>query len=193
MHREMVMSAAYQLSSDEEPAVSAAKDPDNKFFWRANVRERLDFEALRDSMLAVAGTLDGKLGGPAKPLNDDHARRSLYATVSRGTPDRTMALFDFPDPNSTSEQRIVTVGPMQRLFFMNSGFVRKQAKALAERICKEAGDDEARIARAYDLLFARAATKEEKAAALEFLGGKQERWPQYAQVLFSSAEFSAVQ
>ena len=48
-----------------------------------------------------------------------------------------MALFDFPDPNATSEQRIVTVGPMQRLYFMNSTFIARQSKALAERVCKE--------------------------------------------------------
>ena len=49
-----------------------------------------------------------------------------------------MAMFDFPDPNATSEQRTVTVGPLQRLYFMNSKFVAAQAKALAERVTREA-------------------------------------------------------
>ncbi|MFN7926267.1 MAG: PSD1 and planctomycete cytochrome C domain-containing protein [Bryobacteraceae bacterium] len=193
MHREIMMSAAYQRESGEEPAASAAKDPDNRLLWRANVRERLDAEALRDAMLAVAGTLDPAAGGAAAPLSDDFRRRALYATVSRGKPDRTMALFDFPDPNATSEQRVVTVGPMQRLFFLNSGFAQKQAKALADRLASEASDDRARIARAYELLYARPATDAEAALGLEFLAGKADAWPQYAQVLLSAAEFSAVQ
>jgi hypothetical protein len=65
-----------------------------------------------------------------------------------------MALFDFPDPNATSEQRMVTVGPMQRLFFMNNEFVGNRAKALAERTARE-GDTAARITFAYRLLYGR--------------------------------------
>jgi hypothetical protein len=97
MQKEIVMSAAYQMSSSEAGREdAAAKDPDNKLLWRANVRERLDAEALRDSILATAGTLDRSLGGEPKPLTDDYRRRTVYATVSRGIPDRTMAMFDFP-------------------------------------------------------------------------------------------------
>ena len=67
---------------------------------------------------------------------------------------RSLALFDFPNPNATSEQRLVTVGPMQRLYFMNNGFVAKQAKALADRLASE-NDDAARINRAYKLVYGR--------------------------------------
>ena len=118
-------------------------DPENRLFSRAPVRERMDAESLRDAILATAGTLDPAVGGPAKPLDDDNRRRTIYATVSRSKPDRTMALFDFPDPNATSEQRIITVGPMQRLYFMNSTFVTRQSKALAERVYKERPEDTA--------------------------------------------------
>ena len=69
-------------------------------------------------------------------------------------------MFDFPDPNATSEQRIVTVGPMQRLYFMNSKFVARQSKALAERVCKEKPEIPRRIRRAYELLFGRPATRQ---------------------------------
>ena len=180
MHREMMLSKTYRLSSD------ATTDKDNRLLWRANVRERLDAEALRDSILAVAGTLDLTVGGAAKPLSDSFARRALYATVSRSKPDRTMALFDFPDPNASSEQRVVTVGPMQRLFFMNSPFVAEQAKALGARLSAVGIED------AYELLYGRPATMEEIRLGREFLGGDAAKWPRYAQVLLSAAEFSVV-
>jgi len=175
-----MLSRTYQLSSD------ATKDADNRLLWRANVRERLDAEALRDSILVVAGTLDPTIGGPSKPLTDTFTRRTIYATVSRSKPDRTMALFDFPDPNASSEQRIVTVGPMQRLFFLNSPFVAEQAKALAARVAPIG------IAGAYELLYGRPATEAEIRLGNEFLGGDAAKWPKYAQVLLSAAEFSAV-
>jgi cytochrome c553 len=190
MHREMILSAAYQMSSAEDVA---GKDPENRLFSRAPVRERLDAEALRDSILAASGTLDRTIGGPAKPLRDDHLRRTIYATVSRSKPDRTMAMFDFPDPNATAEQRIVTVGPMQRLFFMNSSFVALQSKALADRLCKQASDDRDRIGLAYEILFGRPATNKEIEVGMEFLTQTQKAWPQYAQVLFGTTEFTAVQ
>lgn len=180
LHREMMLSKTYQLASE------ATVDRDNRLLWRANVRERLDAEALRDSILAVAGTLDLTIGGAAQPLTDTFQRRALYATVSRSKPDRTMALFDFPDPNASSEQRIVTVGPMQRLFFMNSPFVAAQAKALGARIASIG------IAASYELLYGRPATAEEIRLGEQFVGGDAAKWPQYAQVLLAATEFSAV-
>ena len=73
-----------------------------------------------------------------------------------------MALFDFPDPNASSEQRIVTVGPMQRLFFMNSPFVAAQAKVLGERLARIG------IAAGYELIYGRPATAEEIRLGEEF-------------------------
>jgi hypothetical protein len=148
---------------------------------------------LRDSILAVAGSLDDTVGGASKPLDDDFHRRTLYATVSRSKPDRTMAMFDFPDPNATSEQRTVTVGPLQRLYFMNSKFVAAQSKTLAERVTREGGDDRTRIARAYEVLFGRPASEAEMKAGLDYLKSEPEPWPKYMQVLLGTAEFSAIQ
>ena len=190
MHREMLLSAAYQMSSAED---TSNRDPENRLFSRAPIRERLDAEALRDSILAAAGTLDRTVGGPATPLDSDHSRRTIYGTVSRSKPDRTMAMFDFPDPNATAEQRIVTVGPMQRLYFMNSTFVAKQSKALADRLCKEASDDRGRIRLGYEILFGRPPTPEEIELGMQYLAQTPNSWPQYAQVLFGTTEFSAVQ
>jgi len=190
IHREMLLSAAFQQSSAESPA-AREKDPENRLLSHSTLRERLDAEALRDAVLAASGTLDRTLGGASAALDENHRRRTLYVTISRSKPDRTLATFDFPDPNAASDSRMVTVGPMQRLFFMNSTFIAQQAKALADRLTGPTDPD--RIAQAYELLYTRPATPAEITLGLEFLQSKPERWPQYAQVLLSAAEFSAIQ
>ena len=188
LHRDIMISSVYQLSSTPS-ALNSEKDPDNRLLWRANLTPRLDAESLRDSMLAVSGSLDSAIGGPAKPLTDDFKRRALYGTVSRTQPEATLALFDFPNPNNSSERRAVTIGPMQRLYFLNNSFVAAQAKALVERV-QNSGDDLKRITETYKLLFSREPTAEELKLGLEFLA--ESPWPQYAQVLLSSSEFSSV-
>jgi len=191
LHREILLSSTYALSSETD-AADAAKDPDNTYLWRANIRKRLDFEALRDSILAVAGDLDANLGGPPATLDEDNRRRTIYGTVSRTHPDPTTALFDFPNPNSMSEERLVTVGPLQRLWFMNSPFVMKQAKLFAERLQREAGGDSARIDRAYRLLYGRGPDQAERQTGLDYLRANPNAWAEYAQALLSSAEFQSV-
>jgi hypothetical protein len=96
LHREIMLSAAYQLSSEDSP-VNSAQDSDNRLFWRANLVQRLDFEALRDSILAVAGNLISTAGGPAVKFADVNHRRTVYGFVSRNKIDSTLRLFDFPD------------------------------------------------------------------------------------------------
>ena len=192
LHREIMLSSTYALST-ERVAKNFEKDPDNRFHWRANLVQRLDAESLRDSILAVSGSLEPKIGGEPVKLAGENHRRTVYALISRVNPDRTLAVFDFPDPNNTSEQRAVTLGPLQRLYFLNSAFVSQQSQALARRIEKEAGpDDKARIQRAYRLLYGRSASDEEIALGLRFLRQGKDAWPQYAQVLLASAEFSSV-
>ena len=132
MHREIMLSAVYGLSSEDIPANSAV-DPDNRLLWRANW-QRLDAETLRDSLLFVSGNLDLQAGGPPAPLEDKNKRRAVYGFVSRRKLDSMLALFDFPNPNSTSEQRVVTNVPLQRLYLMNSNFVEDQAAGLAKRL-----------------------------------------------------------
>jgi len=200
MHREILLSAAYQLSTDHNEA-SFAKDPENRWLWRANLRQRLDAEELRDSLLAVAGKLDLAMYGPPEPLTDTNRRRTIYGYVGRTKLDPMLALFDFPNPNNMSEQRTITVGPMQRLYFLNNDFVMQDAKAVAERL--DADSDEGKIAQAYRLLFSRPPTKPETALGLDFLrrnsparkqGDELSRraWQQYTQALLSSSEFSTV-
>jgi len=188
----MMLSAAYALSS-ETSAENAATDPENRFFWRAN-RRRLDVEALRDNILFVAGKLDLTLGGPAFAWDKPSARRTLYGKVSRFRLDRMLSLFDFPDSNATSEQRVATNVPPQKLFFLNSELVTDTAKALSARLHEEATEDTARIERAYQLLFGRAPSAYEKERGTAFLSGADAdvsiAWQQYAQMLLSSNDFS---
>jgi hypothetical protein len=192
MHREIILSATYQRST-ETIAKNLDKDPGNRLLWRANLVPRLDAEALRDTILAVAGTLESKSGGPPADFADDNHRRTVYCTVSRTETDRTMTLFDFPDPNATSDMRATTVGPMQRLYLLNSGFVMNQAKALAERSAREAGDDaRARILRIYELVYGRLPTDSEMAIGLEYVAASEEAWPRYTQTLLAASEFSSV-
>jgi hypothetical protein len=192
LHREIMLSATYALS-DGHMAENFEQDPDNRFHWRANLIQRLDAESLRDAILAVSGSLDPKIGGePAKLTNENH-RRTVYALISRAKPDRTLSVFDFPDPNSTSEQRAVTLGPLQRLYFLNSSFVSEQSTMLSKRLEKEAGDANApRIQRVYLLLFGRPPSGQEVTWGLRFLRQGKDVWPQYTQVLLASAEFSSV-
>src|SRR5207302_5206345 len=118
LHREIMLSAAYQLSTRMD-ARNHDADPENKLVWRTS-RRRLEVEAWRDAMLAVAGTLDRTVGGPSSDLAaPDNRRRTLYGSVSRHELNPLLRLFDFPDPNITSDQRTVTTVPLQQLFVLN--------------------------------------------------------------------------
>lgn len=188
MHREIMLSATYALSS-QPVEVNVKKDAANRLYWRANVR-RLDVEALRDSVLAVSGQLNAAIGGQAQPIGDEcNLRRTVYSFVSRRKLDRTLAVFDFPNANDTSEKRISTNTPLQRLFLLNSAFITQQAGKFADRIAAEAGEDPAaRIQRAYRLSFGRLPNAEEIRWGREYLasGGG---WPEYLQAILASNEF----
>ena len=118
----------------------------------------------------------------------------MYSYVSRRKLDKSLGLFDFPNPNRTSPQRIGTNTPLQGLFFLNSEFVMRQAERLSDRLIDEAGwDDAARIRRAYWLVYGRPPKKEELALGHEYLRGGAGNWPSYAQALLSSNEFLYIQ
>ena len=104
------------------------------FLWRMN-RRRLDVEAWRDAMLAVAGRLDATLGGPSVSLDaPGNHRRTFYAAISRHDLAWMLRLFDFPDPNITSGGRVETTVPLQQLFVLNSEFMVASARAVAARL-----------------------------------------------------------
>src|SRR5438270_4275279 len=98
-------------------------------------RQRLDFEATRDTLLAVAGSLDGKIGGP--PVKDilapDATRRTIYGFVDRLNLPGLFRTFDFPSPDATSPQRTATTVAPQALFLMNNPFAIVMSRKLLER------------------------------------------------------------
>jgi hypothetical protein len=185
MHREIMLSSTYMLSTENVEANSAV-DADNRLVWRANWR-RLDAESLRDSLLYVAGNLDLTMGGPPVRFNDSNNRRAVYGFVSRWKPNPTMTLFDFPLPINTVEERNVTNVPAQRLFLMNSSFAEAQAKSFAMRL---AGSDTQKVREAYRILFGRLPDPQELDRALSFLGKRG--WNEYARVLLNSNELQWV-
>jgi len=190
LHREIMLSAAYAQSTEPLPK-NMEKDPDNRFVWRFN-RHRLDAEGLRDSLLSVSGNLDPKDGGaPVKFGAENHAR-TAYGFVSRRKLDTVMGLFDFPNPNNTSDTRTETNVPLQRLFFLNSEFVQAESKALVARV-EAIPDDAGKIERAYRLVFQRSPSAEERKLAEEYLAAPDGGWQRYAQVLLSSNEFSFIE
>ena len=129
LHKQIMLSDTYALSAHEmEP--NKTKDAANVLLWRAN-RRRLDAESLRDSMLYVSGKLDTTPGENMAQQLTNNSKRTVYGFVGRRKLDGMLALFDFPSPVSTSESRMRTNVPPQRLFLMNSPFVEEQAKALA--------------------------------------------------------------
>lgn len=196
LHRTIIMSSAYQLSSDMNES-NFAKDGDNRLVWRANPR-RMDAEVWRDSLLFVTGELDLKLGGP--PTDDlESQRRTLYFKVSRNgdvfQTDEFLRLFDFPLMRSSVAKRPISIVPQQYLFLLNSPFMQHRARALSERLAKEASADSDRIERAYQLLYQRRATVRELSLGLGYLGkvqgdsGRNDLWEQYCQALLGSNEF----
>ena len=198
LHREIVLSETYRRASAPDEA-NLQKDADNRFLWRAN-RRRLTVESWRDALLAASGKLDPKLGGPTTNLDSaDNNRRTLYARISRHELNSLLRLFDFPDANITAERRVETTVPQQQLFVMNSPFMVNQAKALNSRLEKEAPADEARVRRAYEILFGRPAQPEEIDIGLRYLTGtepmtlasqnKLSRKDRYYQALLMSNEF----
>ncbi len=190
LDRTILLSDAYRRSS-RMLAANQDADADNRLLWRFNPVERLDAETVRDAMLAVSGQLDRTSGGPAHALEPENLRRTLYATVDRTNPNPVMELFDFPDSKSHAEARDVTVGPLQRLYFLNNPFVLAQSKALAERLAVEArASPEARVRFAYELLFSRPPEESELLAALAFV--ETDTWERYCQALLASSEFLTV-
>ncbi|MFN0166058.1 MAG: PSD1 and planctomycete cytochrome C domain-containing protein [Bryobacteraceae bacterium] len=189
LHREILLSSTYALSARSAPA-NAAADPDNRLHWRFQ-RRRLDAEALRDAMLAAGGNLDRTPppGEPEKLESPANLRRTVYGFVSRQRLDPMLAVFDFPNPNLTSEQRVSTTVPTQRLFLLNSDLVVRQSQALAARVCRESSDEHARIARMYQLAFQRGPKPGELRAAARFVADGPSPWPRLAQVLLASNEF----
>jgi len=160
MHRLILSSRAYQMSSRGNQD-SLAVDPDNNLFWRFDPR-RLSAEEIRDSMLAVNGSLNRKLYGPSvfpklsaevlagqsrpgagweNSSEAERNRRSVYIHVKRSLLTPMLTAFDFPNPDQTCEARFMTMQPAQALSLLNGDFSGRQADRLARKVDAGQVDD----------------------------------------------------
>ncbi len=198
MHRLILLSSTYQQRSDGRADGSEA-DPINRLVWRQN-RRRLDFESMRDSVLAVSGRLDARMGGRPIELFDvknPSTRRTVYGTVDRYDLDATYRTFDFPSPDISAPLRPTTTVPQQALFLLNSPFLLDGARALAGRPDLPAEADR-RIARLHLELLGRPAEPREVELGRRFVESRPKveaapsAWDEYAQVLLMTNEFMFV-
>jgi len=193
MHYLMVTSNTYRQASAPNPRMSKL-DPENRMLWRMNL-QRLDAEALRDSILQAAGTLNEKMGGPSirvplepevyatiftegepdnlwpiTPDRREHQRRSLYLLHKRNVRLPMLAVFDQPDMMSSCAARGQSVHALQSLSLMNSDVMREQSTALAARLVNDCRGNQARmIDRLFLLTQSRPPRPEERRAAEGFL------------------------
>lgn len=188
LHRMIMLSTAYRQSARQgnEPWVAKAKtvDPANRLLWHMPLR-RLDAEALRDSIISVAGKLDTTAGGPpiqlemlpdglqvisSKEPPSAQWRRSVYITSRRTYPVTFLGMFDYPVIDTNCTYRVPSATPLQSLAMMNGKFVWDAAGFLATRASALASDSEpSRIEAAYLLTLSRKPSPTETAQALEFL------------------------
>jgi mono/diheme cytochrome c family protein len=201
LHRLILLSKVYQLSTSASPQAEAV-DPENRLLGRAN-RQRLDFESMRDSLLACAGNLDLKAGGAAVNLTATpySGRRTLYGFIDRQNLPGLFRTFDFASPDSSTAQRFQTTVPQQALYLLNNPFVHEQARSLVRRAeIAGAGSPAEKIQALYRIVYARDASLDEVYSGRSFIegaGSAAEKkgllpWERYAQVLLLSNEFSFI-
>jgi hypothetical protein len=217
IHRLIVMSNTYQLSSRSSASSGAVKDPANIYLWRMN-RRRMEAEGLRDSTLAVAGLLNSKAGGrgiriPMEPEVRDlifteaeevdlwpvhadvceHWRRSIFVHRKRNVHYPMFDAFDAPDGQTSCPERPVSTHAPQALVMLNSAFAQQAARAFAISLLKSSSDDRARIIEAFLRCYARMPTPNETKLASEFVTEDArpeiERWTDFTLALINSNEF----
>lgn len=199
LHRQIVTSDTYRRATSGPSDATDAnhrRDPENRWLWRAPLR-RLEAEAIRDSMLAVAGALDLSLGGPAYQatgLVDGTSRRTLY--LSRGYRSYADAMpdflqtFDAEDGRAVCARRARTVTAPQALWMMNSELVDTLASRLATWLERaSSGSPAVMIELGYRRVLARAPTPSERETAARFLEGGTGRAEDLAWMLFNLDEF----
>jgi len=221
VHRLIVTSAAYRQSSTEvnegngadqrlhpsslTPLPSVQSDGQNRFLWRMN-RARLDAEQFHDTLLAISGELDLKMGGPSVQqfhFKDDHSpvydygrydldspganRRSIYRFIVRSVPDPFTDALDCPDANTLTPVRNVTTTALQALSTLNDAFVLRQCERFADRLVRERNTMPGQIDRAYELALGRAPTANEREKLMAH--ARQHGLPSVCRVIFNSNEF----
>lgn len=209
IHRMILLSDAYQMASDDI-AANLDKDPENRALWRMP-RRRIEGEIIRDSILAVAGSLNDKVGGepvfpyidPAlfqssskrtwngRPDTDESTwRRSIYVFSKRSIPLPMFEVFDKPDTiGSCARRNRSTVAP-QALILMNNSFVTLHAKRFAERLTKESGGDQKKLVTlAFEHAYARPPRQSERERSAQFLNSSPDALVDFCQALMNSNEF----
>ncbi|HVY68353.1 MAG TPA: PSD1 and planctomycete cytochrome C domain-containing protein [Verrucomicrobiae bacterium] len=216
LHRLIVTSATYRQSSAINPPekggagkanTAQAIDAGDRLLWRYP-SHRLDAEVLRDSILAVSGKLDLRMGGPGwspfeknenyvrvyvpkQEFGGDDFRRMVYAAIVRQRPDGVFGAFDCPDGGQIAPKRTRSTTPLQALNLLNSGFILQQAGFLAARIEREAGKEtKAQARRAFALSFDREPDRVELAAAVRLI--QEQGSPVFCRALLNANEFAYV-
>ncbi len=210
MHRLMMLTNAYQMSSDYD-AKAFEVDPQNISMWRMP-RRRLEVEAIRDGIMTVSGGLaHGTTGSILKykdrqyvsntskggDIDYDRQIRSVYIPVVRSSLYDVFRAFDLPDPSSLNGDRDSTVVAPQALFMMNSSVMLQHSLKLAERLLSTQQDDAARIREAYESALARPPTPQEVDRGQTFVarmerewqGDRKKAWQSFCKSLLSSNEF----
>jgi hypothetical protein len=170
LHRLIMLSSVYQQSSDGNPRY-AQIDPENRWLWRANIR-RMEFEEVRDSLLAIGGKLDETIGGKPVTLGayPYSTRRTIYGYIDRRNLPELYNQFDFANPDITTGKRYETIVPQQSLFLMNSPFVIEQARNLANRSdFTSLTNDQERVKLLYEIVYQREPKPEEIRLGADFV------------------------
>jgi hypothetical protein len=208
MHRLLVLSSAYQMSSEASEKAKTA-DPANRLLQHMPVR-RLEAEEIRDGVLTISGSLHENLFGPSIPPFisayqdgrgkpqcgplDGAGRRSIYVQVRRNFMTPMFLAFDYPVPISSIGARTVSTVPSQALMMMNNEFIAEQAGKWADLVIAGASEPEQRLQQMYAAAFGRPPDPGEVANIKAFLSEQRARpereaWTDVAHVLFNSAEF----
>lgn len=184
MHRRIVLSSTYQMSSDMN-AENLAIDPENRFYWRSDIR-RLQAESIRDAVLAASGQIDHSMGGSMMNVGNrefvfNHtskdntsyqtARRSIYLPVIRNNLYDAFSLFDYTTADVTNGDRQTSTVAPQALFMLNSDLLLQSAQSLAERLMREesGGDDATRMNRLFELALGRLPSGQESSRLIQFI------------------------
>jgi hypothetical protein len=203
IHRLICTSATYRQSGvANSKAISV--DAEARWLWRFPPR-RLEAEALRDSILAVSGMLNFRMGGPGFDLfepNDNYVkvyrskrdpeadtwRRMVYQSKPRMQLENVFGGFDCPDAGQAAPRRTSSTTPLQALSLYNSLFLVRQADLLAGRLEREGGKEAAtRVERAFRLVFGRPPSTEESSKAQALAAGHG--WSAFCRALLNANEF----
>jgi hypothetical protein len=206
MHRLIMLSRTYQMSS-EFNSLAAAADPEDRLYWRMPLR-RLEAEEVRDALLATSGLLDKQMGGSLLHVANrefffdhtskdgtkyDSRRRSLYLPVVRNNLYDVFQLFDATDATVLEGNRASTVVAPQALFMLNSDLVHAASQNLASLALKEPNLDAAgRVRSIYLRACGRPATEAEAVRATAYIarsGGDEQAWTSFCHVVLAANEF----